>query len=84
MKKIISLTVAIFLFVVAMTGCDMVESGERAVERGVQQVEEGASKLMNDGEAMLNEGKDMLQGDGINNNSSARTNKGNQGDGSFN
>lgn len=64
MKKIISLTALVFLFVCFMTGCDMVESGERAVERGVQQVEEGASSLMNDGNAMLNDTKDMMQGQG--------------------
>ncbi len=62
MKKIISLTTLVFLFVCFMVGCDMVESGERAVERGVQQVEEGASSLMNGEKAMLNEGKDMMQG----------------------
>ncbi|MDO4744323.1 MAG: PepSY domain-containing protein [Clostridia bacterium] len=75
MKKIISLTALVFLFVCFMTGCDMVESGERAVERGVQQVEEGASSLMNDEKAMLNEGKDMLQGDGASMNSSSPTNE---------
>lgn len=63
MKKIISLTAAVFLFVVCfMTGCDMVENGEKAVERSVQKVEDGASALMNDGNAMLNEGENMLQG----------------------
>ena len=84
MKKIISLTALVFLLVCFMVGCDMVKSGENAIEQGARQVEEGASKLVDDGKAMLNDGKDMLQGDGINNNSSARTNKGNQGDGSFN
>ncbi len=64
MKKIISLTTLVFLFVCFVTGCDMVESGERAVERGVQQVEEGASALMNDGKAMLDDTKDMMQGQG--------------------
>ena len=75
MKKIISLTALVFLLVCFMTGCDMVESGERAVERGVQQVEEGASSLMNDGKDMLNEGKDMLQGDGANKDGSGTTNE---------
>lgn len=75
MKKIISLTALVFLFVCFMTGCDMVESGEKAVERGVQQVEEGASSLMNDEKAMLNEGKDLLQGDGMDKGGSAGTNE---------
>ena len=66
MKKVISLTALVFLFVCFMTGCAIVKSGEKAVERGVEQVEEGAS-------ALVNEGKDMLQGDGMNNNSSAPT-----------
>ncbi len=75
MKKIISLTAMVFLFVCFMTGCAMVKSGERAAEQGVQKVEEGASSLMNDGKAMLNEGKDMLQGDGVNKDGSATTNE---------
>ena len=75
MKKIISLTAMVFLFVCFMTGCGMVKSGERAVEQGVQKVEEGASSLMNDGKAMLNEGKDMLQGDGKSVDSSSPTNE---------
>ncbi len=75
MKKIISLTALIFLLVCFMTGCGMVESGERAVEQGAQKVEEGTSKLMNDGKAMLNEGKDMLQGDGMSMDSSSPTNE---------
>ncbi len=75
MKKIISLTALVFLFVCFMTGCDMVESGERAVERGMQQVEEGASTLMNGEKAMLNEGKDMLQGDGANKDGNSPTNE---------
>ncbi len=62
MKKIVSSTVAVFLLVSFMTGCDMVKSGEKAMEQGVQKVEEGASALMNDEKAMLNEGKNMLQG----------------------
>lgn len=75
MKRIISLTVMAFLFVCFMTGCGMVESGERAVEQGAQKVEEGASKLINDEKAMLNEGKDMLQGDGMSMDSSSPTNE---------
>ena len=74
MKKIISLTALVFLFVCFMTGCGMVESGEKAVERGVQQVEEGASSLMNDGKGMLNEGQDMMQGASVNKDGSAGTN----------
>jgi len=79
MKKIISLTAAVFLFVCFVTGCGMVESGERAVEQGVQQgvqqVEEGTSSLMNDEKAMLNEGKEMLQGDRVNQDGSSLTNE---------
>ena len=77
MKKIISLTALVFLFVCFMTGCDMVESGERAVERGVQQVEEGASSLMNDEKTMLDDTKDMMQGqdNGMNTGSSSPTDK---------
>ena len=74
MKKIISLTALVFLFVCLMTGCGMVKSGEKAVEQGVQKAEEGASELMNYEKAMLNEGKDMLQGDGASMDSSSPTN----------
>lgn len=77
MKKVISLTALAFLFACFMTGCDMVESGERAVERGVQQVEEGASSLMNDEKTMLDDTKDMMQGqdNGMNTGSSSPTNE---------
>lgn len=62
MKKVISLTVLVFLVACLMVGCDMVKSGENAVKEGVQKVEDGASSLMNGEKAMLNEGKDMIQG----------------------
>lgn len=75
MKKVISLTAAVFLFACFMSGCDMVKRSERAVEQGVQKVEEGTSSLINDGKAMLNEGKDMLQGDSANKGSSATANE---------
>ena len=75
MKKIISLTTLVFMFVCFVAGCDMVNSGEKAVKQGVHNVEEGVSRLVNDEKAMMNEGKDMLQGDGMNNNSSAPTNE---------
>ena len=75
MKKVISLTALVCLFVCFMTGCNMVKSGEKAVEKGVQKVEEGTSSLMNDEKAMLNEGKDMLQGNVVNNSGSNTTNE---------
>ena len=62
MKKIISLTVLVFLLAGLVAGCDVVESGKKAVEQGMQNVGDGASKLMNDEKDMLNEGKDMIQG----------------------
>ncbi len=66
MKKVISLAAVVFLLVCFVTGCGVVESGEKAVEKGAQKVEEGASSLVNNGEDMLNEGKDMLQGNDAN------------------
>ncbi len=75
MKKIISLTVAIFLFVVVMTGCDLVKSGEKAARQGVQKVEEGASSLMNGEKDMLNDVKSNLQGNGVKKDTSAIENE---------